>query len=352
MTEPTKTEQKIDHLKFQYLPIFPEFQGGVIDEQGKYQEPNTERAEEINNRLDELGEIMEGADFEFWLDGAINISLIQGKYIRDHKDVDISITQDNLPDLEKQLKAKGYVIVYANREKNTATQRCWETVGASEIISRNLKELLLVKVDESGKIQDTDDVLNFVDLHVHRQDEEENLIISYSGAVIPRHYCDRYKTHTTKSGHKIPVSHPVLVAYHKAEQGRDYDFTDIAHLRNNLSEEDRDFLVAILEAEPQYRIERYKPFLSSVFDRINIDMSEDEIKQLLMEYPVFATFKAQDANVARFIEDFPNYYKAHPHITADEFIDYLFTTTKIKEKLQQNAQDKIDKLRKAFGEKG
>ena len=329
--------------KIQFLPRFEEFKGGEVDDEGKYAEPSPERKAEIERRLDQLGDIMDGASFDYHLDGAINISLIQDRFIRDHKDVDMSVADADLGALEEQLKKKGYVIVYADRNRYTETQRCLEVVSAAEVQKRKLYELQLARVDANGKIQEDFGELNFIDLHVPHRDAEGNIFIENSGVTLPAKYFEKNKTHQTPGGHEIPVSHPVVVAYHKVESGRDYDFQDIAHLKDQLSQEDVAFLVETFEHEPERKLEQYVPMMEKIFARVNPEMTTEEVSSQLEKTGI-----GKDPEGKAFIAEFPGLLKADPKMNKETFVALFMDRMHVKDKLDARAKEKVERLKKAL----
>jgi len=340
-------KEKVDDLKFQFFPKFESFTGGQADKEGKYSEPTAERGAEIERRLDQLGEIMAGAGFDYLLDGAINISLLKNKFIRDHKDVDISIVDQDLMALDEQIKKKGYVIVSAARDKATDSQRCLEIVSPQEIIERNLRELQLARIDDDGKILNDSKDINFIDLHVHHRDSVGNIVINYSKVNLPAKYFQENGRYQTASGYEIPISHPVVVAYHKVESGRDYDFTDIGYLKDLLSEEDKSFLLDLFEQEPKRALEQFTLKVKEIFSDINPQMPAEEIKSQLEKSGI-----GKDPRGRAFIEDFLKMLVAEPEMNEARFIAIVAEKFEIKieiEKRKVQAKNKVDKLKEALG---
>lgn len=332
------TENKKDTgKKIQFLPRFEELKGGQVDKQGKYTEPSLEQKVEIERRLDQLGDIMDGANFDYHLDGAINVSFLHNKFIRYHKDVDISIVYEDLEALDKQLKMKNHVIVYANRDNFTDTHQCLEIVSAKEITQRKLDELQLAKVDSNGIIRD------FIDLHVHPKDKAGNITIENSGVVFPAKYFQKDKKYYTQGGHEIPVSHPVVVAYHKVESGRDYDFHDISYLKEYLSDEDVAFLTNVFKQEPERKLQQYLPAIKKMFAGINPGMRPDEIMDQMEKSGI-----SKESDGKAFIAEFPDILKTDPAMNEKQFVALFMEKLKLKEKLDARAKEKLDKLYKAL----
>ncbi len=340
-------EHSGQNFKTQFLKKFDDFSGANFDETiKKYQGPTTERKIEIEKRLNDLGELMEGAEFGWWLDGAINISLLQGdgSFIRDHKDVDMSISVENLPALEKQLATRGYTIIFSDRTRYTETQRCVEVVSAVEIAERALSELQIARINPNGMINNEHDKLNFIDLHIIVSNEDGTKTIPYSGTTFPAEYFAHGRIYTTTSGRLVNLSHPALVAYHKIETGRNYDLTDITLLKEHLTAADILMLDGVFKNEPERILQRYAPTIKKGFEDLKTTMSDEEIRTTLAKTGV-----VRDPDAARFVDEFPKFYREHSEMNAEEFFQKLLKSAKIVDKLHMRAQEKIEKLYRALG---
>src|SRR3989339_1690313 len=87
----------------QAQPPWEDFASVNVDEDAKRKEATPEQAKEMDKRMAELGVAFAGSKLNWHLDGALNISLLAGKYIGYHKDVDVSVEQGELAQLEAQL---------------------------------------------------------------------------------------------------------------------------------------------------------------------------------------------------------------------------------------------------------
>ncbi len=84
------------------------FEDENIDANFERKLATSEQIERMDKSLKELGHVFEGSNLNWRLDGALNISLMNGKYIGNHKDVDISVEKEELAELENQLLKNGY----------------------------------------------------------------------------------------------------------------------------------------------------------------------------------------------------------------------------------------------------
>lgn len=209
-------------------PFWGEFKGAEIDEAGGYTEPTIEQKEKLQKRVERASEIFEGANFQWYIDGATNISLYGDKQIRDHKDLDIGIFQGDLAKLEGLLLRQGFGIFVNFQDNGKSLMR---RATAKELVTLEGQNLSICKVSSDGKIQvETGDPFNFVDLHINSKDAEGNTVVSYNKATLPKELFEPIRKRLS-NGKEINLSHPVVVAYHKLHSNRPYDLTDLQRLR-------------------------------------------------------------------------------------------------------------------------
>lgn len=326
--------------KLQFLPAFEEsFVGGKTNSEGKYVEPSPERRAFLEQQLDQFGALMSGAKFHYVLDGALNISLLNKTFIRDHKDIDMSVVDADLEALDAFLRSRGYAIVFTHREKKTEKKRCLEVVSAKDIVERKLQDLSVARINDRGIIQNTHEMVNFMDLHVHHTDADENLVLSDGGAVIPKKYAKSVDVYRTINGHSIPVSHPVLVAYHKTKSGRDHDYHDISYLNAFLSDEDRRFLRDLIQREQERKLRNAIPRAKQLFTQFDRRMSAEEIIEILERAGL-----GKNMEERAFIKEFPVLYKNNLSMDDEKFVTLLMDRLEVKKK----AQEKLDRLERAL----
>ena len=96
MTPEQKEASEIrERFQFQEHDPFSNFLE-QIDKNDERREPSPDEKIKMDNRLKELGRIFSNSSIMWQLDGAMNISLMAGKYIGIHKDTDISVEQGGL----------------------------------------------------------------------------------------------------------------------------------------------------------------------------------------------------------------------------------------------------------------
>ena len=160
-----------------------------IDKNFVRKRPSLKIVETMNRSIKELGRLLGGSGVNWHLDGALNISLMNGagkdpeKYIGEHKDIDISVEKIDLAALEAHLLKNGYGLFLSRTEdknKNIIMRR----VGYKHFAESEAENTrLIVAINKNGKIC-RNKALNFVDVHIiQRTKNGEPLGIA--GTLIP-----------------------------------------------------------------------------------------------------------------------------------------------------------------------
>ena len=327
-------------------PFWGEFRGGEVDEVGEYKEPTPEQKEKFEKRVERVSEIFENADFQWYLDGATNISLYRDKLMRDHKDLDMSVFQEDLTKLDELLAGQGFGI-FVNYDENG--KRLMRKVTAEELTTLEKLDLSICKIGPDGKIQrETEDPFNFVDLHVHSKDAEGNAVIFYNGATLPKEFFDPVKKELP-NGKEINLSQPAIVAYHKLHSNRPYDLTDLQRLRPNLQERDFAMLRESLEREIEETERKVKEKLQEVWDSLSpmLGLTHDQkvMSEKLWEHPELQK-RRSDQKVSEFVSSISQYISENPEITFDGFLNQSLAILKPREQVEQKLKV-IDQLEKS-----
>lgn len=327
-------------------PFWGEFRGGEIDEVGEYKEPTPEQKEKFKKRIERVSEIFENADFQWYLDGAINISLYREKQIRDHKDLDISVFQEDLTKLDELLAEQGFGI-FVNYDKNG--KRLMRKVTAKELTTLEKPDLSICKIGPDEKIQrETEDPFNFVDLHVHGKDAEGNTIIFYNGETLPKEFFEPIKKELP-NGKEINLSQPAIVAYHKLHSNRPYDLTDLQRLRPNLQERDFHMLRESLKREIEKTEKTVREKLQEAWDSLTPLLesthSQKVISEKLWEHPDLQK-RRSDQKVFEFVSSISQYVSENPNITFEDFLSQSLAILKPREQVEQKLKI-IDQLEKS-----
>lgn len=276
-----------------------------IDESFKRKKPSPEVVEKMNGRLLDLGKLFEGSELHWHLDGALNISLMNGaaedpgKYIGEHKDVDISVEKDELEALEVQLHAKGYGL-FLSRTDDARANKIMKRVGFHDFSESTEGHRLIAAIDDKGKIR-RDKALNFIDVHIVKRDEA-GIPLGVSGTPIPEKWTEPQSLEF--HGTTLQISHPGKVLYFKLHQGRNYDKTDVMHLIDigKITEEDIEDVERVYEEECVMNIERGRKIFAPFCDRITSETNADQIFDVLQQQPSFKARADLAAGLRRLAE--------------------------------------------------
>lgn len=288
---------------------------------GEFSFEDTVRAE---RRLDNLGKVMEGANFNYWLDGGLNIPIYTGEYHRKHKDIEISVNQDEIEKLHSWAEKKGYNI-FDTRSKENPKKMSSEDFKSFEIN----RSLLLSESEEYKGHTDTE-----IELHVHETDERGNQIVE--GVVIPKKYFENLPRYKTAFGHEINLSHPLVTAYHKLriergdplesweEQSKDirkaYDIEDLKELRKRLPDEDMEALEILVTEQNDKRTEGIDKRLEEIFNALDLNASESEIQRAFREKAGMAGQPPEvRPKITKAIEEICSYITKNRDLTFDDF---------------------------------
>lgn len=261
-----------------------------IDENFARKRPSPEVVKRMNRSIEELGQAFEGSDLNWHLDGALNISLMNGagenseKYIGEHKDVDISVEKNELEALEAQLHKNGYGL-FLSRTEDRTNNKIMRRVSHGNFADSDAEHMLIAAIDENGKIR-RDKSLNFVDVHIIQRDEDGKPL-GVSGTPIPEKWVQPQPMEF--HGRQINISHPGKVLYYKLHQGRNYDVTDAEKLieTGKIQEEDIDDIEKVYEDEFKANVERGRKIFESFANQIRPEMKADEIFDLMQSQPEF-----------------------------------------------------------------
>lgn len=261
-----------------------------IDENFVRKRPSPEVVETMNKSLEELTQIFEGSELSWHLDGALNISLMNGasenpkKYIGEHKDVDLSVEKGELEILETQLLKNGFGL-FLSRTQDKTKNKIMRRVSYRDFAESDAEHMLIAAIDENGKIL-RDKALNFVDIHIIQRDEDGKPL-GVSGTPIPEKWTQPQPLEF--HGRQIYISHPGKVLYYKLHQGRNYDVTDAEKLieTGKITEKDIDDIEKVYEDEFGANVERARKIFKGFANQISSEMNVDEIFDLMQKQPEF-----------------------------------------------------------------
>ncbi|OGF33499.1 hypothetical protein A2533_02655 [Candidatus Falkowbacteria bacterium RIFOXYD2_FULL_35_9] len=289
----TDEQRRASEIRAEYYeqeqPPWEDFTG-KIDENFIRKRPSPEIVKKMNQSIEELGQAFEGSDLNWHLDGALNISLMNGagenpeKYIGEHKDVDISVEKDELEALEVQLLKNGYGL-FLSRTEDKTKNKIMRRVSFRNFAELDTEHMLIAAIDENGKIR-RDKALNFVDVHIIQRDETGKPL-GVSRTPIPEKWVQPQPLEF--QGRQINISHPGKVLYYKLHQGRNYDVTDAEKLieTGRITEEDIDDIEKVYEDEFKANVERGRKIFEGFANQIRPEMNANEIFDLMQNQPEF-----------------------------------------------------------------
>src|SRR3989339_81192 len=270
----TDEQRRASEIRAEYYeqeqPPWEDFTG-KIDENFIRKRPSPEIVKKMNQSIEELGQAFEGSDLNWHLDGALNISLMNGagenpeKYIGEHKDVDISVEKDELEALEVQLLKNGYGL-FLSRTEDKTKNKIMRRVSFRNFAELDTEHMLIAAIDENGKIR-RDKALNFVDVHIIQRDETGKPL-GVSRTPIPEKWVQPQPLEF--QGRQINISHPGKVI----ETGR-------------ITEEDIDDIEKVYEDEFKANVERGRKIFEGFANQIRPEMNANEIFDLMQNQPEF-----------------------------------------------------------------
>lgn len=244
---PQEQAQETPHEKHQIqdvpLDVVQEFSKRVETiTSGKAEKPTVERAREIKAMIEETAEIFDNANIRYVLDGALNISLYEDEFFRDHRDIDVSVFSEDIPKLAKVLEQKGYALFRFPKDVNEVIKEKGvvrhELLDPEKIDPKKVsrERLLFLRVNENLEV----DTKNYAWFDVHALDRNESGdIVQLNGTVLPQSKYTEAPSYSTESGKELRLSHPAILAYHKLKSGREHpDFDDLVVLKKHLSGSD------------------------------------------------------------------------------------------------------------------
>ncbi|MDP1884329.1 MAG: hypothetical protein Q8L10_03080 [Candidatus Moranbacteria bacterium] len=263
--------------------ISPDFDNDNIDENFERKPVTLEQKEEMDKRLAELAKIFEGLNINWHLDGALNISLMIGRYIGNHKDIDLSIEKSELAEFESQLLKKGFGL-FLSRTENKTKNKILRRFAHDSFVDTDTEHegLLVVAINKGGQVR-RDNLLNFVDIHIVGRNADGQPLSGISGVVIPDKWAKPYPVEF--QGKQFNLSHPGKILYYKLNQGRGYDVTDIQRLIKTgmIKEEDVTDVEKVIESEFTANVVHGRKVIESVVKQLTPEMNTDQIIDVILQ---------------------------------------------------------------------
>jgi len=193
-----------------------------IDTEEKRIPPTEKEISDMDRSIAKLADIFAGTDIRWQLDGAMNISLMNGKYIGPHKDIDLSVEATDAGKLEELLEKNGYGLFLSERD---GQKRVLRRIGHEALVKSN-EHVMAEAVDVNGKITENGE-LRGMDIHLVRRDEN-GFPKNDSGLPVPKEWYEPVAIEY--QGKWINASPAVKVLYYKMHSWRNYDRTDMDRL--------------------------------------------------------------------------------------------------------------------------
>ena len=265
-------------------PNFAEEKPVVEGENKERRKATPEEMEQMDRDLEKLGDIFEGSDVRWQLDGALNISLMKGEYIGAHKDVDLTIDPDDLPKLEEHLSKKGYGLFIG--DPDDPTKKKMVRASAEDFLKAPEMDRTLCAIDEQGRIKPKEH-LNYMDVHFIKRNEAGEPI-GYNGETLPKEWYEPRRTDF--HGREISLSHPAKIAYFKLFAKRQYDQTDLQELADigKLTEADLISVETAINQGFENRNKMSGEIINRVAPKISGRMKEAGIAKVFAEDPALS----------------------------------------------------------------
>jgi hypothetical protein len=319
------------------------FDDDNIDENFERKPATPEQKEDMDRRLSELADAFEGSSINWHMDGALNISLMNGEYIGNHKDVDLSIEKNELAELEAQLLKNGFGL-FLSRTEDETKNKVMRRVGHADFADSDTEHMLIAAIDENGQIR-RDKSLNFVDTHIVERNKNGQAL-GNSGVVIPDKWTKPYPVEF--QGKQINLSHPGKVLYYKLHERRGYDTTDIQRLieTGKVTEEDVADVERIFENEFIANIERGRKIFKTVADQLTPEMSTDQIFEILLQQ---LELKKDAKKLRELFQAFAEKIYESDGKSADTLVDIAIDFFKVEENNNQKREE-IKQVRQSVNE--
>ncbi len=305
--------EKRARFKFQERDAFDDFMVH-ISQSGERREATDQEKARMDKNFAKLWEVLGDSEITWSVDGALNISVLQGDYIGIHKDVDISIGMDEIDTLDGVLLKGGYGLFLSTRhEVGGEMKTIMERVDSDRFRAADVDKRLIAAIDKDGKIQE-EETLNFLDIHVIEKNEGGNIVGS-AGVELPEEWF--VPRPLEFRGTMVNTSHPAKVAYYKLHDTRNYDRTDLNKLAEigALGVDDVDTIGRLIEEEIANREQKADGVLDDVVQRLDPKMDAEQIFASVMQHPIFVQAVERNEDATRQIREFCKQLSALDELT-------------------------------------
>jgi hypothetical protein len=246
--------------------------------------PTPEQVEEMDARLSALERIVGGSSMNWQLDGGLAISAYNGEYIGYHKDIDLSISPGDVPELQQRALAAGYGLFIGElyRDQQNEVQYAIRPADVA-LYLKDRHHRFLIRVDDQGKIQQGGE-LDFIDVHIPPA-TDDGREIGPLDLPLPKEWNETRSV--TLHGHDIHVPPLGKVAYYKLYSGRPIDIGDLRAiaLADDFTDTDMAELEGQVQTEYDNKISGIQQLLNKAAESFSEGMTEDDIRDMFHEKP-------------------------------------------------------------------
>jgi hypothetical protein len=256
----------------------------IIDENIERRKLSETEKEKLKETLIGVGKLFKDSGLKWMLDGAMNISLMNGEFIGMHNDIDISFEEKELRKLDAHLIKKGYGL-FLRRFDQAAKRPILRRVSADDLDPSMRGYMGIIAIDEDGKIK-LDRTPTFIDVHIIDRNSE-GAAVGRSRTVLPEKWLEPLAIEYNSE--KLNLSHPAAIVYYKLYQGREYDLKDLKILveTGKLTKEDVNEVEEVLKKDFEHIKQRGIKTFTKIAEKIKPGMTRDEIINVLSEHPLF-----------------------------------------------------------------
>ena len=310
-----QSEERVKHHFQESAVLFHDFMDSndLYRDTTERRQPSIQEKERMDRYLTDLGNLLKDSDVRWNIDGALNISLMRGQYIGVHRDIDISVEEEDLEKLDEALGKKGYgIFLSENLPDDPEGKRKLERAAATAAKNEQNRHLVIAKINEQGFITPGEQ-LNYLDVHLIRRGKDGRAMAG-EGIAMPKSWDEARAVEF--NGTELRLSHSAKVAYYKLRQGRDgqqrqgraYDTNDLKLLAESgsLTLEHVNEVEVLLQEEQAARKELVKNGISALKPEMdageiyNVMAGNPEVK------PVLESIKPALESLSKEIADNPN----------------------------------------------
>lgn len=346
-----------------------------------YVPPTQEQIQKMNESLNSLNDLLSEAEFTWQIDGGINISGYEHDYVRDHKDIDISVPEQGIPDLIKLLEKKNSklfiripekisaeleskyklyeipgglgihqvellntkkekiteqdIVKDPFREKDVIFECTKENISESIVLAREFGSIIF-KIDATGFPIDSS---SSVDVHIPAQNENGDIEIRTGVFINKDDYTFNYtENNTFDSKHTINdnviqkhLSPKSIFIFHKLHENRIRDEGDLTYLFNKMDQTEKNKIKNQLDdwllKEEQIGEENVQQLAENILrfmSKQSFNISEhEEVRDIISNYPdIKVKLKRNKEGTNKMIDmltnEFTEYGKVYKELFPDE----------------------------------